>query len=171
MFSLWKLGALFGVRIALLLIVILLIVVPVFAQEATLEPSPTPPPASGVIPADALTPDQAKDLGQQTFMSAIGAFFNAAITVTIVGALKLFIPPEWDIDTVKKVVATVLTVGWLAAVKFNFSETFASVAQFISVALPAAITLYGGLKGAPAIHEVASAVHFPILGYDRTPGY
>ena len=148
-----------------LLVLSLALVLPVFAQDATPEPAPT----NSVIPSDALTPDQAIELGNNTFQSAIGAFLNAALTFTIVSALKLFLPPEWNFGTVKTVVATLLTVGWLAAVKFNFSETFTSVAQFVSVALPAAVTLYGGLKGAPAVHEAASKVGVPFFGYDATP--
>ena len=83
----------------------LLVVTPVLAQDA--------PPA---VPSDVMTPEQAAALGFQTVLAIAAAFIGSGFTAAIVGALKYFIPPEWDIATVKNVVGVLLMVAyWIAA--------------------------------------------------------
>ena len=140
------------------LLVLFLFALPVFAQDSA---SPIPP--------DVMTPEQAATLGFQTLLAVISAFVGSGLTAAIVGGLKYFVPPEWDTGLMKNVIGGLLTVVYWLAVRYGFGNAFQSVAQFAIVAIPAFITLYGTLKGAPAIHEAASAVKLPLIGYDRTP--
>lgn len=148
-------------RLLILLFVLwlaLLVVMPVMAQDA--------PPA---VPSDVMTPEQAAALGFQTVLAIAAAFIGSGFTAAIVGALKYFIPKEWDIATVKNVVGVLLMVAYWIAAHYGFQNAFQSVGEFAVVFIPAALALYGTLKGAPLAHEVASKLSLPLAGYDRTP--
>lgn len=148
------------------------------AQDVTQEPEPTLEPTPGVtptaepvlnpvIPPDVVSPGDAGVISLTAILSIVAAFANGLLTATIVSLLKLFLPT--DATVLKNVVGGGLTILWWLAVRYNFEGMFESAGQFFVTVVPALVTLLGGLRLAPAIHEDAVAHNFPLLSYQRTP--
>lgn len=146
------------VKYLIVFVFVFFLVYPVFAQD-------TPP----VIPPDVLSPDQALNGLLALFMSTFAAFTGSMLTTTIVSVLKLFVPSTVDAGILKNIVGALLTVLYWLAVRYGFSDTFASVGQAIITIVPALIALFGTIVGSSALHKLAVKYGFPIFSYKRTP--
>lgn len=143
------------VLLIIALIALLLIALPVLAQEVTPEPPLTP--GLDAVPT------------APSGWIAVFTFFGGSVAVSgIVSLLKLIPGNTMSANTLKEWVAVGVTVVYMIAVFTGRSVLFEQGADLFNQVLPFISGLIGVFQGSSFVHDASSAVGLPVLGYKRT---
>lgn len=143
------------VLLIIALIALLLIALPVLAQEVTPEPPLTPG-----LDAVPVTPSG---------WIAVFTFFGGSVAVSgIVSLLKLIPGNTLSATTLKEWVAVVVTLVYMIAVLTGQHMLFEQGADLFNQLLPFVAGLIGVFQGSSALHDVSAAYNVPLLGNKRT---
>lgn len=163
------------INLALIIVLLLVCAVPVFAQDATDEPTPAPTeepiepgepttPGLEVTPPDSAAEQLFNFILQLVYVSATAA----GLVNTITGSLKYIIP---QVDP--GVINLALSVGlwviyWVASYTGNVA-LFDSLVSGFDVILTGVLGTITTSIGAAAIYHVAHRYNLPIMGYKPAP--
>lgn len=161
--------------IVLALLVLVLIAVPVFAQDATelppvvtLEPTSTPIEApTPVIPPEVEKPEDIIGV-------VLAALFAGAVTIAgspfvtvLVSLEKLFAPTSVSADFLKNTTSVIVWIIYSLAVRFGLGTEFQGIANYITPILVTLVPLIGVLMGSSLVHQAAVATKVPLLSFKR----
>lgn len=165
----------------------LCIVMPVFAQSDTPQPSPTaeivtavptaeateaPPaePPTPALPPTTETPSDILGIVLATLFAGSATIAGSVFVTAVVGVLKMVIPASVASgDMLKNIVSVVVWIGYSLAIKFGLGTEFQGLATFLAPILVTAAPLIGVLIGSSKLYLAAKSANVPIVGYARSP--